>query len=280
MFNIKYDCKEYSTIRKQEIKDFIANSGMEPKLVIIQIDSDPASNSYIKGKEKDCKEVGIKSVTIHIESEYYTQDTLCSLIKDINNNKNVHGIIIQLPIPDKYDIEELQSYISSEKDVDGFRKDSKHHPCTPKGIIKWMEYNDVDLVDTDIVVIGRSKIVGKPLVNMLIDKGANVTCLHSKTTHIQQYTQEAGIIISAVGKPEIFDKEYFSDLAYCSQLIIDVGINRDDEGKLCGDIDRESVLGHNDTTYVTPVPGGVGLLTRLALLENVVSAYALTHNKE
>jgi len=262
-------CKEYVQTKKENLKTRISLLNKKPCLCVIQIGDNAASNSYIKGKKKDCEEVGIECLHHYIyDYESISEEMLMDIIKDLDSSRAIDGIIIQLPIPDKYDVEKLQKCISPEKDVDGFRRDSNFEPCTPKGIIDWLDYNQYDVSGRDVVVIGRSKIVGKPLVNMLIDKGATVTCCNSKTLYLEYFTQNADLIISAVGKPKLFDGLNFN----YPDIIVDVGINKDKDGKLCGDVDRESVERVFEDTYVTPVPGGVGLLTRVALLENVVNA--------
>lgn len=265
-------CKDYVAIRKQELKDEIKFYDKKPVLLVIQVDHDKASSSYVAGKKKDCDEVGITFLHAEIDSEIFTQEMLESFIRSMNNSPNCDGIILQLPIPKKYNVEKLQQCISPSKDVDGFRRDSYFKPCTPKGIMDWLAYNKYELAGKDVVVIGRSKIVGKPLVNMLIDAGATVTCCNSKTSHLDSYTVNADLVVSAVGKAKIFDFSYFST---CAEIIVDVGINRDENGKLCGDVCSEYFDKYLPCTYVTPVPGGVGLLTRLALLENLFEAYKL-----
>lgn len=262
-------CKEYATIQKKLLKNNINICNKKPVLAVIQIDHDPASDSYIKGKKSDCEEVGIKCIHLEIDSNKTTQEELEKFIKNLNYSNSYNGIIIQLPIPEKYNIKALQQYISPEKDVDGFRINSFYKPCTPKGIMDWLHYNNYDLQGKNVVVIGRSNIVGKPLVSMLIDEGATVTCCNSKTRKIEDFTRNSDLIITAIGKSKYFDYRYF----YEPDIIIDVGINRTDSGCLCGDIDRENVTHYHSSTYVTPVPGGVGLLTRVALLENVFAAY-------
>lgn len=267
-------CKEYVVIKKQELKnkvdEYFTKYGLRPSLCVVQVGDNPASNSYIKGKGKDCEEVGIWFYHVKLK-ESISQDNLKEIIALYANDDEFDGIIVQLPLPSHLNVDEITNCIPAKKDVDGFRRDSSFYPCTPKGIIDWLDYNEYSLIGRDIVVIGRSNIVGKPLVNMLIDKGASVACCHSKTRYLSHYTAYADVVISAVGKPKIFDSSYFLD----PDVVIDVGINRDENGKLCGDIDRESVEASNPLTYVTPVPGGVGLLTRLALLENVVEAYEI-----
>lgn len=262
-------CKEYAQKKKEELKARIAMMDRKLCLCVIQIGNDSASDSYIKGKKKDCEEVGIECKHIHItEYEYLGDDEMMKTVRLVNQIKNVDGIIIQLPIPDKYDVKKLQNCISPEKDVDGFRRDSHYKPCTPKGIMDWLDYNDYDLEGKDVVVAGRSKIVGKPLVNMLIDRGATVTCINSKTIEPYKYIWGTDLFISAIGKA----KHWNSDDVFDRCVIVDVGINRDVNGKLCGDVDKEDINECFEDVYVTPVPNGVGLLTRVALLENVVES--------
>ena len=265
-------CKDYVEIRKKELRGKIekykADGSKVPSLCVIQVGDNPASNSYIKGKLKDCSDIGVD--VAHIKLEENTNDSELKItVRECSSKYN--GIIVQLPLPSHIDVEAVTYCIPANKDVDGFRRDSYFDPCTPKGIVDWLDYNKYDVTGKDVVVVGRSKIVGKPLVNMLIDKGATVTCCNSKTVFIEQYLHNADLVVSAIGKPKYFDGLSFRD----TDIIVDVGINRDENGKLCGDIDRESVERIFEDTYVTPVPGGVGLLTRLALLENVVKAYEM-----
>lgn len=272
-----YSCKEYVELRKNELSKDISTYKRNPHLVVIQIGDDTASNSYIKGKKRDCEEVGIKLTHCHIRDyKKISQKVLERTVNEFNNNKNVDGIIIQLPVPEMYDIEKLQQYINPGKDVDGFRRDSLFNPCTPKGIIDWMKFNNIDLIGKKVTVLGRSKIVGKPLVNMLIDEGATVTCCNSHTKNITTATYYSNIVISAIGKPRFLKRQYFN--SNTCDLVIDVGINRDCKGMLCGDVDYNDVSSYLRNAYITPVPGGVGLLTRLSLLENTVNAYKRSRN--
>lgn len=261
-------CKEYATHKKEELKARVEAMDRKPCLAVVQIGNDSASESYIKGKKKDCEEVGIMCAHKNIKCDEPTEAELVDFLKYMDEQTWVDGIIIQLPIPDKYDVEKLQNCISPEKDVDGFRRDSHFKPCTPKGIMDWLDYNNYDLEGKEVVVAGRSKIVGKPLVNMLIDRGATVTCINSKTKHPINHTFRSDLFVSAIGKPKHWTDFDF----YRTEIIVDVGINRNEDGKLCGDVDRECFDGGLYGTYVTPVPNGVGLLTRVALLENVVAS--------
>lgn len=267
-------CKEYAETQKNILAMQISEFQTTPTLCVVQIGNDPASNSYVRGKEKDCKEVGINFKHIKLDNyEDISEYNLISLIDELNNSETIDGIIIQLPIPDKYNVKELQKHISPIKDVDGFRKDSIHRPCTPAGIIDYLKYNNISLSGKVCTVIGRSEIVGKPLVNLLIDEGATVISCNSKTPDVKKFTKKSDIVISAIGKANFFDASYFNP----NQILIDVGINRDENGRLCGDIQsnaKEKVI------MSTPVPGGVGLLTRVTLLRNTVNAYLLKNEKE
>lgn len=268
-------CKDYVEIKKKELKEEIQHFNRKPVLAVIQIDNDQASNSYIKGKQKDCDEIGIEMRHVNIYSNVAGQKEVECIIKDVAKS-DADGIIIQLPIPDKYDLERSQHLIPPEKDVDGFRRDSCFKPCTPKGIVDWMEYNNFEFKGKDCCVLGRSKIVGLPLTNMLIEKGATVTCCNSTTPSTEYYTRNADYVFSAIGIPHYFDYSDFFE--YC-ELIVDIGINRDKDNKLCGDVNCCSFDEYLNNTYVTPVPGGVGLLTRVSLMQNVVDAYKIQKTK-
>lgn len=259
-------CKEYVDIKKKELKEKIAKLEDKPRLCVIQVGDNPASNSYINGKKKDCAEVGIECVHIKL-SESITQRELEAHIKLQSSLLCNSGIIVQLPLPEHINSERIAYLIPKEKDVDGFRVDSLFNPCTPKGIVDWLKYNGYDFTAKDVTILGRSKIVGKPLVNMLIEESATVTCCNSHTVYPWQYTREANLVISAIGKPKYLDEKYFTD----NTIIVDVGINRNENGGLCGDVNADAVS-KLENVYLTPVPGGVGLLTRYTLLENTYKA--------
>ena len=260
-------CEEYAKIRKEELKERIAGK-YTPTLAVVQVGDDPASNSYIRGKQKDCEEVGIEFRHIKLDKDVDNNE-VDEAISQLNYDDEVDGIILQLPLPEHLDIDYLTSIIYTSKDVDGFDKDSDFVPCTPKGIIDWLEYNGYEFEGKHAVVAGRSNIVGKPLVNMLIDRNATVACLHSKSRETKFYTERAQLFISAIGRSKYWDG---TDFRNCCEVVVDVGINRDEDGKLCGDVDKESFERYPANTYITPVPKGVGLLTRVALLENVFAA--------
>lgn len=268
-------CKEYVQKMKESLKKEVDsfNKFDKPRLCVIQIGDDAASNTYVKGKRKDAEELGIEFDHFHFKD--YTnilEDEFESVIAKMNIGNVVSGIIVQLPIPRQYDIKKLQKCISPEKDVDGFRKDSLFVPCTPKGIMDYLDYNNINLSGKVCTVIGRSEIVGKPLVNLLIERGATVINCNSKTTDIKKFTKESDVVISAIGKANYFDKSYFAN----GQILVDVGINRDENGKLCGDIREDA---KENMLLATPVPCGVGLLTRLALMENTINAYKMRTNR-
>ena len=263
-------CKDYAQFVKNKLKTKIKGMEKKPVLAIIQVGDNQASSSYVKGKVKDCEEVGIRCIVNKLDKAieehellYHIELTTC--VAD--------GIIVQLPLPKHINVEHVKNAIPKEKDVDGFRQDSKFDCCTPKGIIDWLYFNGYDVCGKNVVVLGRSEIVGKPLVNMLIDRGATVTCCNSHTDYgykMQITNNDADVIVSAIGKAKFLD---WADIGSDCEIVVDVGINRDDAGKLCGDVNRESVEKLRPDTYVTPVPGGVGLLTRVSLLKNVVEAH-------
>lgn len=267
-------CKEYIEKQKSLLKEQVLSFDRRPKLCVIQIGDDTASNSYIRGKKRDCKEIGIECEHLHISDyENFSEADLVKLIEEKNNDNAADGIIVQLPIPKKYDVKVIQKVIAKEKDVDGFKRDSDFTPCTPKGIIDYLKYNEISLLGKVCTVIGRSEIVGKPLVNLLINEGATVISCNSKTPDVKKFTKESDIVISAIGRANYFDETYFHE----RQVLVDVGINRNEKGKLCGDI-KESAK--EKVAVATPVPGGVGLLTRMELMENVVEAYIKTCEHE
>lgn len=260
---ITISCKDYVAQEKENIKEKTKNK--EYVLHIFQVGDNPASNSYIKGKMKDCEEVGIKAV-LH----KYSEDDCNSLYSDIRKIDNdmddldiSGGIFLQLPVPEDISPVKVIGSISPWYDVDGFRQDSCYDPCTPMGIVDWLEANNIDLCGKNVCIIGRSDIVGKPLAKMMTDKDATVTLCHSKTVNLEEHMKMADIIVAAVGKAK-----FIHDIDLLRRpILIDVGINRDENGKLCGDVDYDNMLG--TCKYITPVPGGVGLLTRISLLKNI-----------
>lgn len=250
--------KEYCSERKTALKSLIQSSGITPKLAIIQVGNIEASNRYIKNKKKDCEEVGIKA------EWYYYEDCITTekLISEINDlSKFVDGIIVQMPLPTRINVEAIKLAIDPALDVDGFHPMTKFKPCTPAGIVEYLTNGcNFDFSGKNITIIGRSDIVGKPLAAMLTDLDATVTLCHSKTKNLYQNLTNADLIVTAVGKAKFLN-------CYSIHVpVVDVGINFDENGKLVGD------CFNTENRDVTPVPGGVGLLTRVALLENVCQA--------
>ena len=271
-------CKEYAELTKNILKEEIKTFKRVPVLAIIQVGNNPASTAYTKGKVKDCNEVGIKAEYVNMPQDT-TQEELEAMVINYANDKGCDGIIVQLPLPEGLDADRITDLIPANKDVDGFRRDSMFDPCTPSGIVCWLKYNNQLYPGMVITILGRSNLVGKPLANMLIKEGATVICCNSKTKDLRRFILESDILVSAIGKPKFINAEYFNTegVAFNPYLVVDVGINRDENNKLCGDIDRGQLAELVPDTYVTPVPGGVGLLTRVSLLQNVVGAYKLSN---
>lgn len=264
---------------KENIKNFIEmsvkNGNRQPHLVVIMVGDNQASKVYVSGKNKDCMQVGIKNTTLYYDD--ISEEDLISKIKELNDDKTVDGILIQLPLPLHINKDHIFNILNPQKDVDGFTPlnvgklylgQDTFVPCTPKGIIKILEYiGYYDLSGKKAVVIGRSNIVGKPIAQLLLNKNATVTICHSKTQNIIEQVRQADIVVSAMGNAKLIKKDWLKE----NSIVIDVGINRDENNKLCGDVDLEDVI--DKVKYITPVPKGVGLLTRAMLLENTIIAY-------
>lgn len=259
------EIKEYVKLQKEEIKNKISSLNTKPCFVIVQVNDDPASNSYIRGKMKDAAEVGINCILEKYDANI-SEEQLIKKIEIINNNEDVHGLIVQMPLPKHINEEKIKLAVSPKKDIDGFHPLSTLDPCTPKGIINYLKYLKVNFVGKNAVVIGRSNIVGKPMGKLLLNEHCNVTTLHSRTSRedMEFYISHADIIVVAVGRANFLDDsfKYKKDA-----VIVDVGINRID-GVLVGDAQKDLPV-----QLQTPVPGGVGLLTRLNLLMNLLEAY-------
>lgn len=254
--------KEYIKVRKEEIKSEVFKMHKKPHLVIVQLNEDPASIAYVKGKLKDATELGIKADLIKLPVKT-TEKQLLKVIDDLNKDKKVTGFIVQMPLPKQINEETIKLAVAPEKDVDGFHPLSKLNPCTPQGIMNYLKSEKVEFCGKNAVVIGRSNIVGKPMAKMLLKESCNVTVLHSKTPikEMKNFLKNADIVVVAVGKKHLIDKKFkFKKTA----VVVDVGINRDEEG-LHGDC-----IPGLKVQLQTPVPGGVGLLTRLALMENIL----------
>lgn len=257
---MKYiDCKKYAT----EILDQVKEVPNKKKLAIITVGDDPASLSYVKGKIKDCEYCGMPYEHIQMTKEQAEQGYLADCIVGFNYASNVGGIIVQLPLPDGLNEEYYTHLVKGYKDVDGFREDSKFLPCTPEGIMYILEKELGDLTGMNVLVVGRGKLVGEPIAKMLLDANCTVTVAHSKTKNLDYIVPNYDIIISAVGKPNLVNLEMCN-----AKVVIDVGVSRDENGKLCGDCyNFRTDYCHN--TKVTPVPGGIGLMTRAMLMKHV-----------
>lgn len=266
--NLKIECEE---LKKKNIKS---------KLAVIMVGEDPASKVYVRNKSRACEDVGIEYEE-YLLGEKTTQKELIELIKKLNNDKTVNGILLQSPIPSNLDINEAFRTILPEKDVDGFNpvnvgklvlNQDTFVSCTPYGIMKMFEEYNIDLTGKNVVILGRSNIVGKPLIHCCLNKNATVTSCHSKTQNLAQKTKEADILISAIGKANFVT----TDMVKRDAVVIDVGINRLENGKITGDVDFENVK--ENASYITPVPGGVGPMTIAMLMNNVIKATKRQNN--
>jgi methylenetetrahydrofolate dehydrogenase (NADP+)/methenyltetrahydrofolate cyclohydrolase len=244
-----------------------------PCLAVIQVGSNPASNTYVNNKIKACHEIGFKSRSYHFAD--ITTQGLMALIAQLNLDPEVHGILVQLPLPEHINERYVLEAISPEKDVDAFHPynvgklfegEPDFVPCTPAGIMELLHTYNIDPTGKECVVVGRSNIVGKPIAQLLLQKNGTVTVCHSKTKNLEEVCKRADILICAIGKPKFFDEDYVKFGA----VVIDVGINRDENGKLCGDVDFDSVK--DIVSYITPVPGGCGPMTIAMLMKNTYHA--------
>ncbi len=257
-----------------EVEQMKKNNGFVPGLAVIIVGQDPASQVYVRNKKKDCDETGINSI-VHALPENTTQEELLALVHKLNNDDNVHGIIVQLPLPKHLDSELIINNIDAKKDVDAFHPynvgkimigDYEFLPCTPAGVMALLERSNIDVAGKNCVVVGRSNIVGKPQAMMLLHKNGTVTICHSKTKDLADVCRSADILVVAIGRAKMITGDMIKEGA----VVIDVGMNRDENGKLCGDVDYESA--EKKASYITPVPGGVGPMTRVMLLQNTLSA--------
>lgn len=268
------DCKTISVKIKNDLKRLVQEEGIVPGLAVIIVGDNDASLTYVNNKIKACEEVGFYSETIHLPSNITTEEVI-EEIRKTSCRQNVHGIIVQLPLPDGIDVYKVLSSIPPEKDVDCLTFEnigrlscakSTFEPCTPKGIMTILRKSGIQLEGANCVIIGRSNIVGKPLAILLTQANATVTLCHSKTKNLTETTRRADIIISAVGKPSFLTPDMVSE----KSIVIDVGINRNKSGKLVGDTDFPNIV--NKIKAITPVPGGVGVMTVTSLLENTYQA--------
>lgn len=270
--------KESVKVRADELKKF----GVEPTLAVVLVGEDKASQTYVRAKEKACNEYGIKSVA-HRLSENTTQNELLALINVLNLDDSIHGILVQLPLPKHIDTNVVLAAIDPRKDVDGFHAVNVGKlvsgldgfvPCTPLGVMEILKEYGIDVAGLNAVVIGRSNIVGKPMANLLLNASATVTVTHSKTTNLKEICKNADLIVAAIGKPFFLKADMVKDGA----VIVDVGINRLDDGRLVGDVDFDEVA--PKCSYITPVPGGVGPMTIAMLLNNTILAAQAKKIKE
>lgn len=254
--------KQYVQERKEQIKNLVAKMEVKPSIAIVQVNEDAGSHAYVRGKLKDAEELGIKADLIKLDINT-TQDELLEVIHRLNQDETYDGFIVQMPLPKGIDENIIKLAISPKKDVDGFHPLSSLVACTPKGILNYLKSEQIPLLGKNAVIIGRSNIVGKPMSKLLLKESMNVTVLHSKTTFedMSFYVAHADVIVIAIGKTAFLDHRfnYKKDA-----IIVDVGINRTEEG-LKGDALKDLPV-----KLQTPVPGGVGLLTRLALYENLL----------
>lgn len=271
------DGKNLASMIRQNLKkdvEEIMKKNVQPKLAVIMVGDDKASKIYVRNKSKACEEIGIKYEE-YILPNTTTMEELIGLIDKLNNDNTVHGILVQSPLPNNLDANIAFRAISSKKDVDGFNPENVgklslnqdcYVSCTPYGILKMLEAYNIPIEGKHAVIVGRSNIVGKPLIQCLLNKNATVTVCHSKTQNLEQYTKTADILIAAIGKPKFITENMVKENA----VVIDVGINRMEDGKLSGDVDFENVA--SKTSFITPVPGGVGPMTIAMLMTNVVKS--------
>ena len=273
IINVKKIVEDRKKMLKEKVEE-LKNKGIQPKLAVIMVGDNSASLIYVRNKSKSCNDVGIEFEEFILDKDI-RQDELINLIEKLNNDETIHGILVQSPLPVRLDANEAFRKISPKKDVDGFNpinvgKLSLNQDCfvscTPFGIIKMLETYNIPIEGANAVVIGRSNIVGKPLAKCLLNKNATVTICHSKTKNLKEITSKADILVAAIGKPKFVTEDMVKEGA----AVIDVGINRMDDGKLVGDTDFENIK--EKASYITPVPGGVGPMTIAMLMYNVVKA--------
>ncbi|PIC75685.1 bifunctional methylenetetrahydrofolate dehydrogenase/methenyltetrahydrofolate cyclohydrolase FolD [Sporosarcina sp. P19] len=277
MSSKKIDGKAIGQEIRNELKEEVASlvaQGVQPGLAVILVGENSASETYVKNKEKSSKEAGMKSVLTKLP-ETVSEEDLLAEVEKLNLDDTIDGILVQLPLPKHIDENKVIRAISPEKDVDGFHPmnvgkmligQETFLPCTPYGIMQLLERSNVDIAGKHAVIIGRSNIVGKPMGQLLLQKDATVTYCHSRTEDLKKFTQQADILIVAIGIAKFITGDYIKEDA----VVIDVGMNRDENGKLCGDVDYESA--EKQASAITPVPGGVGPMTITMLLKNTVES--------
>lgn len=271
--------KEISVKIKDQLKEEVSKIKETyprlPKLVVILVGDNQASQTYVRNKERGCQYIGIESEILRHDASF-SEIELLQEINDLNNDDTVDGILVQLPLPQHINEEKVLDAIVPSKDVDGFHPENvaklflgQHSlvPCTPKGMMVLLEEINYDLAGKEVVIVGRSNIVGKPVALLCLQKNATVTIAHSQTKDLKAVCSRADVLIAAIGKPKFFNHEYVKDGA----VVLDVGINRDENNKLCGDVDFDDVK--DKVSAITPVPGGVGPMTITMLMKNTIEAF-------
>ncbi|MBQ9939112.1 MAG: bifunctional methylenetetrahydrofolate dehydrogenase/methenyltetrahydrofolate cyclohydrolase FolD [Oscillospiraceae bacterium] len=261
---------------RKDVEAMIAE-GITPGLAVVIVGNNPASRTYVNNKKKACAQVGIHSEEYALPEET-TQEQLIALVEELNGRSDIHGILVQLPLPKHIDDEAIIAAISPKKDVDAFHAENVGHimigdhkflPCTPAGVMELLRESDIEVGGKECVIIGRSNIVGKPMAMLLLQKNGTVTICHSRTKDLAEVTRRADILVVAIGKAKFVT----ADMVKPGAVVIDVGMDRDENGKLCGDVDFDSVS--KVAGYITPVPGGVGPMTITMLLKNTLTAARL-----
>lgn len=258
----------------REVEKLKNETGTTPGLAAVLVGDNPASEIYVRNKRQACEQVGIYSEEYKLSKET-TQNELLTLIERLNNDKKIHGILVQLPLPEQIDSTKILRSVSPSKDVDGFHPENvgllvegnpRFISCTPNGIMKMLDFYNIEIKGKEAVVVGRSNIVGKPTAILLLHRHATVTICHSRTTRLDEVARRADILVAAIGRPNFITEDMVKEGA----VVIDVGINRDEDGKLIGDVDFEKVK--RKASYITPVPGGVGPMTIAMLLWNTLES--------
>ncbi|MBS4173418.1 bifunctional methylenetetrahydrofolate dehydrogenase/methenyltetrahydrofolate cyclohydrolase FolD [Bacillus sp. FJAT-49736] len=274
------DGKQIAASIRKEIKaevDTLLKKGVIPGLAVILVGNNPASRTYVTNKQISCQKLGMKSVLIEL-SDTITEKELLDKIEELNQDSSIHGILVQLPLPKQINDKKVIETIIPEKDVDGFHPinigkmmtgQDTFLPCTPFGIMEMLRYESIPIEGKHVVVIGRSNIVGKPSGQLFLNENATVTYCHSKTKNLSFFTKQADILVAAIGKAKFVTADMVKDNA----IVIDVGMNKDENGKLCGDVDFEQVK--SKVSYITPVPGGVGPMTITMLLYNTLKSASM-----
>ena len=269
------DGKRISKEIKEEIRDKVSKlnrEGKEVALAVILVGENPASQVYVRNKQKACEFTGIKSLSYNLPEDT-SEEELLDLIEELNHRDDVNGLLVQLPLPKQINEERILDRIDPKKDVDGFHPVSVGNlsigrpgyvSCTPAGIIELLKRSDIPMDGKNVVIVGRSNIVGKPMAILMLRENATVTICHSHTKNMREITNQADILVAAIGKPKFFKKEDVKEGA----VVIDVGMDRDENNKLCGDVDFDDV--YDKVSHITPVPGGVGPMTIAMLMSNVL----------